>query len=149
MRQVELSSGVLIHASAQAVWDYLTDWPRQAEWIPLTTVRAVDANTARSGARISAWTGLGPLGFTDPMTITTWRPPHQLAVVHTGRIVRGDANFTIEPLAGAVRLTWTEHFGFPGGAAGALAWRLARPLAQRGLDRTLRRLAKRWPSAGP
>ena len=27
---------------AAVLWDYVTDWPRQAEWIPLTRVEVVD-----------------------------------------------------------------------------------------------------------
>jgi hypothetical protein len=63
-----------INAPAAAVWAYVTDWPRQAEWIPLTRVEAVDG--ARSvGGRLRAWTGVGPVGFWDTMTISVWEEP--------------------------------------------------------------------------
>ena len=137
-----MAASVLIDASAQAVWDYLTDWPRQAEWMPLTTVEPVGEQTAGRGARIRADTGIWRLRFSDPMTITAWEPPHRLEVAHTGRVVRGDAGFVLQSAPGGVRLTWQERFVLPAGAAGALGWRLTAPLWQRGLDRSLRRLAR-------
>lgn len=143
MRDATLAGTVLIDASAQAVWDYLTDWPRQAEWMPLTMVEPVGEQTAGSGTRIRAYTGIWRLRFSDPMTITTWDPPHRLQVAHTGRVVRGEAGFVLQPTPAAVELTWRERFLLPAGAVGALGWRLTAPLWQRGLDRSLRRLARR------
>ena len=62
---------VEVGAPAGVVWDYVTDWPAQGEWVPLTRVERVDA-ADRLGGRLRAWTGLGPVGFWDTMTITRW-----------------------------------------------------------------------------
>ena len=145
MRHATLTATVVIDAPAQAVWDYLTDWPRQAEWIPLTTVEQVGDQSAGRGTRIRAHTGIGRLRFSDPMTVTARQPPHRLQVAHTGRVVRGEAGFVLEPSPEGVRLTWRERLELPAGAAGALGWRLTARLWQFALDRSLRALARRIP----
>lgn len=147
-----VSSEVRLDAPARGVWSYVTDWPRQGEWIPLTRVEAVPAGSRPRaiGGRIRAWTGLGPIGFWDPMTITAWEEHADGAarceVLHTGRVVRGDAEFSVEPLGpSACRFRWWEQLAVPGGpvgAVGAVVWKVAGPLVQRGVDAALRRLAR-------
>ena len=70
MAEAVLTGTVVVDSTAQEVWDYLTDWRRQGEWIPLTTVEPVGDPKARPGARIRAYTGVGPLRFADPITVT-------------------------------------------------------------------------------
>ena len=129
-----------IDAPAATVWAYVTDWPRQAEWIPLTRVEAVDE--ARSvGGRLRAWTGVGPVGFWDTMTISVWEEPAweepsdgsaRCEVVHTGAVLRGDGGFVVTARGEACTFTWWERLSLPGGRA-------MRTLA----DWSLRRLAAR------
>ena len=142
-------SEVTVAAPAAAVWDYLTDWPRQGEWIPLTRVEAVDdaGREVRVGGRVRAWTGAGRFGFWDPMTITaTGRDPDgsgRCEVLHTGRVVRGEGEFVVEGLdAGSCRFLWWERLEIPGGPFGALAWRLTGWAVRRGVDLALRRCAR-------
>ena len=149
MRPV-VRSQVDVAAPAQVVWDYVTDWPRQAEWIPFTRVEAVDG--ARGvGGRIRGWTGLGPVGFWDDMTITAWDEPGsgraRCEMLHTGRLVRGEAGFEVDGRGpGACTFTWWEHLVIPGGPVGAVLWRLSGWAMQRGLDVALRRMAGRVES---
>jgi hypothetical protein len=54
----------------------------------------------------------------------------------------------VEIIAGAgSEFRWTERLDLPLGAAGRWGWRLARPLAQRGMDLSVRRFA-RFVAAG-
>jgi len=69
--RTRLQREVDIAAPAEAVWDFVTDWPRQGDWIPATRVERVDAADG-VGGRFRAWSGLGRVGFWDPMTITAW-----------------------------------------------------------------------------
>jgi hypothetical protein len=152
---------VLAHAPAQAVWDGLTDWPAQGEWMTATRVRTVDGDGQGVGGRIEAFTGFGRLGFLDTMVVTEWRPPNWCAVQHTGRVVRGRGAFAVEAVddAGAaddaqgagdatgsphspVRLRWYEDLDLPGGVLGAFGWRLLRPFVRIGVAQSLRRLAR-------
>jgi hypothetical protein len=70
-------------------------------------------------------------------------------VLHTGSVVRGDGEFAVHPTgASSSRLVWWERVDVPGGAVGALLWRLVGPLARRGIERGLQRLRRRLEGAG-
>jgi len=143
MRTV-VRSEVEVGAPTDHVWAYVTDWSRQGEWIPLTRVESTDGR--QLGGQIRAWTGLGPIGFWDTMTITSWDPlvggSARCEVLHTGAVVRGEGEFSVHS-RGSERSTfvWSEELEVPGGRVGAVAWRLAGPLMQRGVDRALREMA--------
>ncbi|BBH68599.1 hypothetical protein ACTI_52840 [Actinoplanes sp. OR16] len=103
-----------VRASAATAWAVLVDWPRHGDWVPLTTVRTLTPRPDGVGARFVARTGVGPLGFDDPMTVTAWEPPDgdragRCEVVKSGRVVHGGAVFTVTPLSGSrCRVAWTE-----------------------------------------
>jgi carbon monoxide dehydrogenase subunit G len=145
MTRAVLSATVMLDAPAERVWQALTDWRGQDRWIPLTSVRATAGEGCRVGDRVEAWTGLGPLGFRDPMVITCWAPPSESSgvceVLHTGRLIRGEGGFEVEPVdAGRSRLTWWESVDLPLGFAGAALWRVTAPVWQAGLRVLLSRL---------
>ena len=132
---------VEVAAPAGTVWDHVTDWPTQGEWIPLTRVERVDRADA-VGGRLRAWSGLGKLGFWDTMTITSWQRTDDgggvCEVLHTGRVVRGEGEFRVEAAGpGRSRFVWSETLTVPGGRLGAAGWRAARPVADRLVDRAL------------
>lgn len=130
-----------VAAPAEEVWSVVTDWPRQGEWIPLTTVQITAGDGRGVGSRLAAWTGVGRLGFLDTMVITHWDPPHVCEVLHTGRVVRGEGGFEVHPIDGATsRVVWWESVELPMGYVGVLGWRLAKPLVQVGTRRALDRL---------
>jgi Polyketide cyclase / dehydrase and lipid transport len=130
----------VVMAPAERAWQVLTDWERQGDWIPATRVRSSDGHQV--GGRIEAWTCVGPVGFLDTMTITSWDPPRRCEVLHTGRLVRGPGTFAVEPVSpGSCRVVWEEHLDLPLGAVGRLAWPLVYPLVRAGFAFALRRLA--------
>ena len=144
--RVRLQREVDVEAPARAVWDYVTDWPRQAEWVPLTRVERVDA-AADVGGRLRAWTGLGPLGFWDPMTITAWERSGdgggRCEVLHLGTVVKGEGEFVVLARGQqASRFVWAEVVDVPLGGVGAAGWRVARAVAERLLDRALDRMRR-------
>jgi carbon monoxide dehydrogenase subunit G len=97
------------------------------------------------GATLVARTGIGPAAFTDTMVITEWEPPRRCVVRHTGRAVRGSGVFEVTPHGAGSEFRWTESLDLPLGAAGRLGWLVVRPLAQRGMDASLRRFARLVP----
>jgi len=136
-----LESAVEVAVPADVLWRYVTDWPRQREWVPLTRVERVDAADGLGG-RIRAWTGVGPVGFWDPMTITTWERDAdgsgRCEVLHRGGVVRGEGQFTVAALGGAAsRFVWAETVVVPGGRLGGWAWRFVRPLIESVVTRGL------------
>ncbi|MGH3316142.1 MAG: SRPBCC family protein [Nocardioidaceae bacterium] len=135
-----------IDASRGRVWDHVVDWPGQSEWIPATRVRGVTGSTG-IGTQIEAFTGVGPFGLVDTMTVTAWDPPHRCEVLHTGRVLRGEAGFVVTPRGDdGARLEWWERFDLPAGPVGRLAWPAARPVVLLGLRRALQTLRRRVES---
>jgi hypothetical protein len=138
-------SGVAVHAGAasaapaERVFAVLTDWPRHAEWMPFT--RAHGGHEV--GAELVGWTGIGPVGFTDTMVITDWRPGRRVTVRHTGRLVRGEAFFDVSPLPdGGSRIRWAERLDLPLGPLGRAGWLAAGPPVRALMALGLRRLAR-------
>lgn len=143
-----------VDVPAEALWDHLMDWPRQGEWIPFTRVECADPDDPAQavGGRIRAWSGLGPLGFWDHMTITTWerRPDGGglCEVLHTGAVVRGEGVFEVVATGpGSSRFHWSELAVVPLGRLGARGWLLVRPVLTRTLDRALARLREQVETA--
>jgi carbon monoxide dehydrogenase subunit G len=110
-----LSATVDVDASPEHIWGLLTDWSRQGEWIPVTDVTVAGGPSAGLGTRLSGRTGVGPLGFTDPMEVDVWEPPWRLEVAHLGRLVTGRGVFLVEDAGdGWSRLTWQERLDSTG-----------------------------------
>lgn len=153
--RAQLRESVEVDVPADHLWRVVTDWPLQGRWIPFTRVSVTGGDGREVGGRLAAWTGVGAVGFLDTMVITHWSEPADgtrvCEVLHTGRVVRGDGGFEVEPLAGGrARFVWWESFEVPLGVVGAAAWRLVAPLWRVGLGKALQRLrALAEPEAEP
>ncbi|MFD0683175.1 SRPBCC family protein [Actinomadura fibrosa] len=142
MSRVAVHAEAASDASPDRLFAVLTDWPRHAEWMPFT--RAEGGHGV--GAGLDAWTGVGPVGFTDTMVITEWRPGSRVAVRHTGDLVRGEAFFKIVPDGRGSRIVWAECVDLPLGVLGRIGWLAVGPLMRAFMGIGLRRLAR---LAGP
>jgi hypothetical protein len=149
--KLTVTAGVLVRAGQQRVWDMVVDWPAQREWILATKTEGGHG----FGARLTGWTGLGPLRFADPMEITEWQPPCRCTVTHLGKIVRGSGVFEVLPRAerGGCELRWTEVIELPvrlpPGLGRLVAVGLVGPIARIGLGWSLCRFARLvGPGAG-
>lgn len=139
---LQVAAEVMVDAEPEQVWQAAIDWPRQREWIWATRVRGGHG----AGAKVTGWTGIGPVGFTDPMVITDWDPPRRCEVTHTGRVVRGTGVFEVASRGSRCEFRWTEYLLLPlPPALGRLASGVIRPLAQWWLRSSLRRFARLLP----
>lgn len=137
-----IRESVELAAPQAAVWELLTDWPRQGEWILGTTAKTVGGDATGVGGRIEGWTGLGPLGIRDPMEIRVWEPPRLVVMRHLGPWLRGSGAFELrEAGAGRCVFTWSEWLEPPLGPVGRAGWRLAAPVSRMVTRLCLRRLA--------
>ncbi|MEE4540563.1 SRPBCC family protein [Streptomyces sp. V4-01] len=106
-------------------WRRLTDWQRHAAAVPLTRITVPTPPPAGAGTVVLARTGVGRLGFDDPMRITAWRPEgpeRHCRLEKTGRTVTGWAEIDVSP---------DPH----GGSGAAVRWR--EDLQVRGVPRAL------------
>jgi uncharacterized protein YndB with AHSA1/START domain len=138
---VRLVVGEDVAAEAAAVFGVLTDWPRHREWMLLTRAEVTGGDGRSAGSRLSAFTGVGALGFVDTMEITGWDPPHEVSVRHAGRLVRGTGVFRVLPRPGGCRVEWEELLEVPF----APLWPLVRPVVAVFFRTSLRRLAALTP----
>jgi hypothetical protein len=94
-------------------------------------------------SELAAFTGVGPLGFTDTMRITAWEPPVRCAVLHTGAVVRGTGEFLVRPVSSDTsELVWIERLDLPLGVVGRAGWPLVRPAFTWGVRRSLAKFAR-------
>jgi Polyketide cyclase / dehydrase and lipid transport len=139
---------VIVEAPPEAVFAALTDWPTQGRWMLGTRVWSEGPGEG-VGARISAFTGVGRLGFLDTMEITEWEPPRLVRVLHTGRVVRGPGIFEVLALPGRrSRFVWREELDLPLGRVGRAGFALVGPVFAAGVESSLRRFARMVESGG-
>ena len=139
---------VPVAAPAADVFAGATDWDGQGEWMLGTRVKGTAQGGVGVGGGVEAFTGVGPLGFLDTMTITVWDPPRTCDVLHTGRLVRGTGSFSVQEVGPRQSVfVWREDLELPLGVLGRLGWPLVRPLFAAGVRLSLRRFA-RWVEAG-
>ncbi|GAA2655474.1 SRPBCC family protein [Paractinoplanes durhamensis] len=141
-----------VGAPAGVVWAALVDWPRHGRWAPLTVVRTVTPRPDGVGAKFVARTGVGPLAFDDPMTVTLWqRPtgdgsadePGRCEVAKSGRVVHGRAWFSVQPLPGSrSRVVWDEDVTVSPRRIMRFAGPLLSAAGRLGFTATLRAFAK-------
>jgi hypothetical protein len=97
--------------SVERAWAQLTDWPRHAAYVPLTTI-TVDGSPSRVGTVFTARTAVGRFGFDDPMEIVEWVPPDSGAgrcrLLKLGSLMLGWAELVVEPHGAGSTATWTE-----------------------------------------
>ena len=141
-------AAVPVAAPMATVWSIAVNWEAHSRWVPLTTVTVVQ-DCGGLGTRFVGRTGVGPLAFDDPMTVTVWQPPHlgsavsTCTVTKTGRVVTGTAGFTVtETSSTTCQLEWFEDIDIRPIALVRLMAPVLRPLARAGLRQTLHKLAQ-------
>ncbi|AXG82281.1 SRPBCC family protein [Streptomyces paludis] len=107
---------------ADEAWRRLTDWPAHGRVVPLTRITVLTPGPTRTGTLFTARTGLGPLGFDDPMEVVHWQPPAPGVPGHCrlekrGRAVTGWAEIRVRDDGPAgdgrgARVCWEEDLRF-------------------------------------
>ena len=138
MEHIQLT--VRVNASAQVVWEQITNWASQSDWMLGTKVTG-EGNSV--GGKIAAFTGIGPIGFLDTMEITRWEPPFRCDVLHTGRVVRGTGSFQVESIdLQTSNFIWIEDLDLPLGVIGLVGFKILRPFFVFGVQKSLEKFAK-------
>ncbi|MFJ9823490.1 SRPBCC family protein [Streptomyces sp. NPDC101160] len=106
------------------VWQRLTNWPAHGRQVPLTRTTVLTAGPNGVGTRFTARTGVGRLGFDDPMEVVRFEPPAAgragvCRLEKYGRTVRGWAAFEVTAAGGATGAGGAAGAGGATGAGGA------------------------------
>jgi hypothetical protein len=151
-----------VNAPIELVFERLTDWQSQGEWMlgthiemlsppppdtlrtpQATNLRTTPSDTSRIGEKFRAFTGIGPLGFWDYMTVTRWEPPYKVDVVHTGNVVRGLGFMHLTAQRPDItKFEWSEEIELPLGVLGRIGWPVVRPFFLAGIRHSLHKFAK-------
>lgn len=99
-------------------FEVATDW-RGHSRVPFTKVE-VTVPRRGVGERFVGRTGIGPLGFDDPMEVVEWQEPTggvgHCRVVKRGRLLGGEATIDVAPTADGSVVRWQEDISVrPGG----------------------------------
>ena len=140
MEHIELE--VAIQAPAQKVWDAITNWEAQSNWMLGTKVWSVGGDGTGVGGKIEAFTGVWRIGFLDTMEITAWDPPKRCDVNHTGRVVRGTGTFEVVPTGDSTtKFVWSEDLDLPLGVLGKVGFFFVKPGFVFGVRKSLGKFA--------
>jgi hypothetical protein len=93
--------------SPDVAWRRLTDWRAHGSYVPLTTITLTPKG-------FDAFTGLGRVGFHDPMDVVESRDPSYCRLEKRGRVVKGWAELRVEPFGDGSRVTWREEIRVTG-----------------------------------
>lgn len=103
-------------------WRRLTTWERHSGSVPLTRITVPTSPPTGVGTVMIARTGVGRVGFADPMRVAVWEPPDEggsgrCRLEKTGRVVLGWAEIEVRPYAAGTHVRWHEDLrvrGLPG-----------------------------------
>lgn len=128
----EVSVSTTINALPETTWsaieriDAHVNWMADAEAITFTT-----SQHAGVGTTFNCRTRIGPIRFTDVLSVTEWVPGEAMGVEHRG-VVRGSGVFTLRACGGGcTRFSWDEQLTFPWWLGARIGERVARPLLAR------------------
>jgi uncharacterized protein YndB with AHSA1/START domain len=140
---VHVALDVTINAPVDVVFEAFSQWEQQGQWMLGTRVEVRSGDGHSVGSELAAWSGAGPAGFWDTMTITRWEPPYRVDVDHTGSVVKGTGTMEVIALPGGrSRFVWAEDLELPWGALGRLGWPVARPAFLAGVRRSLKQFGR-------
>lgn len=138
-----ISVHVDIEAPIATVWGAAADLATHVEWmVDAESITFLGEERHGVGTRMAVRTVVGPFRTTDVMEVVEWDEPRLIGVRHDG-LVTGTGRFTLTPLAGVTRLTWTEDLSFPWWVGGPVTASAARPVLAWIWRRNLRGLQAR------
>jgi Polyketide cyclase / dehydrase and lipid transport len=140
---VRLVRTTIIRARQDRVWQALADWRAYSSWMPdVAWVRRIDTGPEGIGMRLAVRTKvLGIPLVTDELAVRAWDPPRLMAIDHLG-LVRGPAEWRLEPSEGGSRFTWVEDLRMPPPILGEIALILYSPVLRWTFGRSVRNLRR-------
>ncbi|MEX1003839.1 MAG: SRPBCC family protein [Acidimicrobiia bacterium] len=117
-----------IDAPLESVWRAASDLATHDRWMAdAESIVFLSETRSGPGTVMQVRTVVGPFRTTDIMEVTEWDEGKAIGVRHEG-LVTGTGRFTLAPMAGGTRFSWTEDLTFPWWLGGAATAFLARPV---------------------
>jgi carbon monoxide dehydrogenase subunit G len=147
---VRVERCIVLPVPPAAAWAVLMDWERQADWmLDADAVAVVSEQREGVGVRLAVQTRIAGLpAFTEPIEVVGWDPPRRLEIRH-GSLVAGTGVWTLEPVLGGTRFTWSEEIRLAVPVVGELAARAYTPVMAVLMRRALAGLHRHVISMGP
>ena len=138
-----LEMSATLPAPPDVVWELVTDWERQGDWM-LEASDFVVTSSHREGLGVEAEATIKVGGITtrDRIRVAVWEPGRRLGIEHLGW-VSGYGEISLFPSGpGRSRVFWREELQPPLGVLGAIGLRLFKPLLRRVFERDVRELVR-------
>ncbi|MFI1016909.1 SRPBCC family protein [Streptomyces sp. NPDC020965] len=102
-----------VASTADEVWRRVTDWRSHAAQVPLTRLASVTSGETAVGTVFVVRSGVGPVGFDDPMEVVRWEPPARdrpgrCRLEKRGRVITGWAEIEVSPRGTGAVVVWAE-----------------------------------------
>lgn len=140
---VVLELAATVPAPPDVVWELVTDWERQGEWM-LEASDFVVTSPHRQGVGVEAEATItiGGIRTRDRIRVVAWEPQRRLGIEHLGW-VRGYGEIYLAAAGpGRTRVFWREELHPPLGGLGAIGLTAFRPLLKRVFERDVRELKR-------
>lgn len=135
--------GTVIDAPLAQVWDEIADLGSHGTWMgDVESLTFEGPSRTGVGTRLRVGTKVGPFRTMDVLEVVEWVEKRAVGVRHSG-LVTGTGRFELAPLAGGIRLTWTERLSFPLWLGGPVTALLVRPVLAAVWRRNLATLKRR------
>src|SRR5262245_3585080 len=104
---MRFEQAAVIGAPPSRVWAILSDWERQASWMPDVSRIELRGPERELGASLAVRTRVfGIPAATDLVRVRGWEPPRRIVVDHVG-VVSGTGEWRLEPVGeDRTRFTW-------------------------------------------
>jgi hypothetical protein len=142
VRPVVLEMAETMPGPPGVVWELITDWEHQGDWMLEATDFVVTSEHREGpGVTAEATVTIGGITTRDEVCVTVWEPASRLVIEHRGWVTgRGDLQL-VQLGPNRTFLLWTEELTPPLGLPGALGLTAFKPLMRRVFKRDLRVLA--------
>lgn len=136
---VRIEMSRLMPAHSAVVWELITDWEHQDDWM-LEASDFVVIGDQREGVGVVAEATVKIAGIRtrDRVRVSKWEPERRLEISHQGWI-SGSGELVLTQMSdGDTRLDWVEVLHAPLGIIGAIGLRAVTPVMRRIFERDLR-----------
>jgi hypothetical protein len=140
--QVVVEMAETVPGPPEVVWDLITDWEHQDDWMLEASDFEVTSDRREGvGVEAEATIRIGGITTRDKVSVIGWEPNRYLAIRHRGW-VSGEGHIYLTPLNDdRTHVFWREELQPPVGVLGAVGMTAFKPLMGRLFRRDLRVLS--------